>query len=122
MQNATQALIAAYIAVIIHCLLKFQSLNKDAKKANLVFAFRDYLLMDFVGIALSLLSPVLWYLMFEEVANRYQQLHNFVIASFAGMGLFGSYIIQLIASRGKSWIRAQVDRKTDIADGKTDAQ
>lgn len=116
MQTMTYAMAAAYLSVLIHCLLKYKSLNTDAGKANITFSFKDYLITDWTGIFLSLLSPLLWLLMFGEWMNKYPQLEGFTVTSFATMGLFGSYILQLIFSRGKKKIRDVIDEKTNIAD------
>ncbi len=105
--------------VLFHCLLKLNSLLTDARVANIDFRWRkDYLQKDIVPIMLSFLSVVIWHLVFAEVAASYPKISAFARVSFVGMGMLGSYLIQLLMSRAKKQIRKVVDQKTDIADNK----
>lgn len=108
--------IVGIFGVLSHCLLKASSLKSDAKAANIPFKFVDYLKDDYLGIALSFISVFVWLLLFEEVATKYTSLQNFVRASFFMMGIVGSYLIQLVASKAKTKIRNVVDVKTNLAD------
>lgn len=106
------------LGVTIHCVLKCNSLLNDARAANIEFKWvRDYMGKDYLGIILSLLALVVWYLIFAEVVASYPKLSAFTRISYVTIGWFGSYIIQTIASRAKRKIRAVVDEKTNIADG-----
>lgn len=116
MNITAKSLLAALIAVIIHTVLKYRSLRIDAKKANEKYSFIEFLSDDWTGIILSLLSPLLWFFMFEEAVAKYPLLDSFMVCSFATMGLFGSYILQLIFSRGKKKIRTIIDDKTNELD------
>lgn len=107
-----------FLGVVGHCLFKANSLQKDAKAANVDFSISKYIKLDWFGISASFLMVFVWVFLFGEVANKYPAILDYVRCTFAGMGFFGSYIIQTINSRGKSYIRKIVDRKTDIADKK----
>lgn len=108
--------ILGFFGVICHCLMKSDSLAKDAKSANIDFSFSQYLKADWRGIALSFISIFIWFLLFEETAKQYPRIEDWIRASFFGMGFFGSYIIQTINSKSKKVIRNIIDEKTNIAD------
>lgn len=114
--NTFILLIIGFLGVLIHCLIKANSLLTDASKANVRFTIKDYIEKDWLGISLSLTVVLIWLLIFPEVASARPNIINFVRISFGAMGLFGSYIIQSIFSRGKTYIRSIIDKKTNIAD------
>lgn len=116
MENNFVLLVIGILGVLVHCLIKANSLLTDASKANVKFTAKDYIEKDWLGILLSLTVVFIWLLIFPEVASVKPNIVNFVRISFGAMGLFGSYIIQSIFSRGKSYIRSVIDKKTDIAD------
>jgi len=107
--------------VIMHCLAKAKSLIDYAKRANVNFGFKDYLEKDFLTIAMSLCSVFLWLLLFPEVGKVRPNILVFTRVSFFAVGLLGSWIIQTLISRAKSYIMNIVDKKTNIADDKIQA-
>lgn len=111
-------LLAGFLGVTAHCLLKAESLKRDARTANMPFKFYDYLSNDYLGICLSFISVLIWVIIFPEVSIKYPVLENYIRGSFVLMGLSGSYLVQLISSRSKQEIRNVVNTKTDIADNK----
>lgn len=108
--------LAGLVGVLIHCLLKIKDLSEYGRKANIKFGIKDYLSKDWLGISLSIVMVFVWLLIFGEVGSKYPKILDFIQASFVGMGLFGSYIIQKFFNRGKNYIQDVIDRKTDIAD------
>lgn len=112
-------IISGLAGVLFHSLLKLNSLLTDARKANMDFNwYRDYVYRDFPSIAMSVLSVGIWYLVFGEVADKYNSVAEFARVSFVAMGGIGSYVIQLFMSRAKKQIRKVMDEKSNIADGK----
>lgn len=109
-------LILGILGVVAHSLIKANSLQKDATVANIKFTLFDYLNCDWLGISASFIMVLIWILVFGEVGAKYPQILDYVRLSFAGMGFFGSYILQTIFSKGKKYIRTVVDEKTNIAD------
>lgn len=109
-------LYAGLLGVVVHSVIKAQTLSNDAAAANLPFKFTDYLKKDYLGIILSFLAVLVWLLLFDEVAVKYDSLQNFVRLSFFAMGALGSYIIQLALSRAKQAIRKKVDVATNELD------
>lgn len=116
MENNLILFACGFLGFLIHCLFKAKSLITDGLKANVRFTVKDYIIKDWFSISLSLSMVLIWFLIFPEVVNARPNIINFVRISFGAMGLFGSYIIQSIFSKGKSYIRGIIDKKTDIAD------
>lgn len=112
-------LLSGFLGVLFHCFLKLNSLLKLAQKANLPFNwYRDYVYRDFPTIILSVLSVLIWYFCFKEIAAKYTQVADFARVSFVAMGAIGSYLIQRFLSQAQKKIDKAIDVKTDIADGK----
>lgn len=111
-------ILAGVGGVLAHCLIKLDGLSKDYGLANIPFNWKkDYLAKDRFGIILSFLSVGLWFLIYQETSGNYEKLQAWKVTSFVAMGLFGSYIIQLVSSRAKKKLRSIVDAKTNVADG-----
>lgn len=107
-----------FLGVICHSLIKANDLQTDAKSANLVFTFKDYLKTDWFGYTASFIAVIVWAFVFSEVSTKYPKIEDYIRLSFFGIGLTGSYIIQKIFSKGKKIIRNVVNEKTNIADNK----
>jgi len=105
--------------VLIHNLIKYNSLRTDAAKANTSLSFFKYLSQDWVGILISLTVSLLWPIVFPEVTKQYSQVGDFPLLSSFAIGMMGSYIVQNFYSKSKEGIRQVIDYKTDIADGVT---
>jgi len=104
--------------VLFHCLLKLNSLLKNARAANIDFnAARDYWKRDVIGISLSFLSVGIWFLIFGEIGAKYPSLVAFRVTSFFVMGAMGSYVLQLLLNTAQKKINAVVDRKSNESDG-----
>lgn len=113
-------ILCGVFGVLFQCLLKVRSLLKDAQVANMNFDWKkDYVIKDFPSIGLAFLSIGIWYYIFGEVANRYPAIADLKRVSFVLMGGVGSYLIQLAFGTAKDRIRKVIDKKTDIADGKS---
>lgn len=108
---------AGLLGVILHCLCKAKDLIEYANKANLKFSIIDYFKKDWFSVSTSLLSVIVWLLIFGEVGAKYPKILDYIICSFIGMGFLGSYIIQKFFSKGKAYISDIIDKKTNIADG-----
>jgi hypothetical protein len=119
MSNDLLLILCGIAGVVFHSLLKLKGLLEDARVANMNFDWKkDYVIKDAVSIIMAVLSVGVWYLVFEEVSNKYPGIVGFKRVSFFTMGALGSYVIQLALSKAKNMIRKTVDKKTDIADGK----
>lgn len=116
MSETSILILAGILGVIGHCIMKAMSLQKDAKVANVNWKFSNYLSEDYLGICLSFVSVAIWFLIVPEAALKYPKLDGWMRASFVGMGLLGSYLIQTVTSVAKRRIRSKVDVKTDELD------
>lgn len=112
-------LTCGFLGMIAHSLLRLQTLKADAKKANMTLSVQKWLDFDWPVLALSFVSVFIWYFTFKEVAAKYKGISEFTRVSFVAFGGLGSFIIQNFFSRAKDWIQKTIDKKTDIADGKT---
>lgn len=112
-------IVCGALGVIFHSLVKLNRLYELANRAKVVFEWRrDYLKNDFVSILLSFLSVTIWFLLFGEVATRWQWLTTFPRFSFFCMGYFGSYWVQYGLGRTQKVIEKIIDDKTHLADEK----
>jgi hypothetical protein len=109
---------AGCLGVIIHCAIKAQGLKKDALAANDTDwnIKDDYLKVDSIPIVLSFLTVALWYLIFGEAAKAYAKLEDYIISSYALVGMVGSYAVQYAIGKSKGLIRKTVDNKTNQLD------
>lgn len=110
-----------FLGVFLQCCIKANSLIVDAGKLNTKFTIKDYLSKDFLAITMSIAMIFVWFLLFGEVGTKYPKILDYIRGSFFGMGLTGSYLIQAIFNRSKSYIRKVMDEKSNISDGKIQA-
>jgi len=110
-------LLTGLAGFLFHSLVKLKSLKDDwtaaADSSSRPFnVWTDYVVKDIFGILAALFSPLIWLLLFGEIAAKYTALQEFSLTSFFVMGALGSYILQLILGRAKKGIRKVVDEKT----------
>ena len=118
MENNLILFACGFLGVLVHCLFKAKDLIEYSQKANIDFNIQDYLKKDWFGVSVSILTVVIWFLIFGEVGAKYPKIIDFIRCIFILMGWFGSYIAQKVFSKAKSYIGNIIDRKTDIADDK----
>ena len=109
-------LLAGLLGVVAHCFCKAKDIIDYAEKANIEFSVSQYFKKDWFSIGMSILSVLIWLLIFGEVGAKYPKIIDFIRCTFILMGFLGSYIIQKFFSRGKSYISNIIDQKTNIAD------
>lgn len=109
-------LFAGLLGVITHCFCKAKDIIDYAKKANIEFSVKEYFKKDWFSVSLSIISVLIWLLIWGEVGAKYPKILDFIRFSFILMGFLGSYIIQKLFSKGKSYISDIIDKKTNIAD------
>lgn len=120
MQENIIVIVCGVMGVVFQSMLKIRSLLKDAQVANINWDWKkDYVKKDAPSIILAILSVGIWYYIFGEVAKKYPGIADLKRVSFVLMGGVGSYLIQMAFGTAKDKIRKVVDKKTDIADGKT---
>lgn len=114
-------LFAGLLGVVTHCLCKAKDIIDYAEKANIKFSVKEYFKKDWLSVGLSIMSVLIWLLIWGEVGAKYPKILDFIHFSFIVMGFLGSYIIQKFFSKGKSYISDIIDKKTNIADDKIQA-
>jgi len=114
-------LLCGLLGVIAHCFCKAKDIIEYAEKANIKFSVSEYFKKDLFSVGMSILSVLIWLLIFGEVGAKYPKIIDFIRCTFILMGFLGSYIIQKFFSKGKSYISDIIDKKTNIADGKIQA-
>lgn len=117
MQENLIVILCGVAGVFFQSMLKIRSLLKDAQVANINWSWKkDYLYKDYPSIILALVSVLIWYYIFGEVAKKYTSIVDFKRISFVLMGGVGSYLIQMAFGTAKDKIRKVVDKKTDELD------
>lgn len=103
-----------FAGVVLQSLLKLDGLLKIAIRANVNFDWwRDYVQRDRYAILASFLSVVIFYLVFGEVATKFEWLTVFPRFSFVTIGMSGSYALQKWLGKSKKWLTSIIDEKID---------
>jgi len=110
-------LLTGLAGFLFHSLIKLKSLKDDFTAASDTTSkpfnvWNDYMVKDIFGILAALFSPLVWLLLFGEMAAKYPALKEFALTSFFVMGALGSYVLQLLLGQAKKQIRKVVDEKT----------
>lgn len=117
MNNDFILIICGFLGVITQCLIKCDSLLRDARASNANFHWKkDYVQRDAIPIMLAVLSVFIWYMLYGEAAGKYPAIIGKIRISFFCAGAVGSFAIQYALGKAKSRIRSVVDRKTDELD------
>lgn len=115
-QDESKFLISGALGTLFVTLIRMKSALGYAKVGNVPMDWKSYLRIDWISIALSFVSVLIWYYTFKEVAATYSKLQDFARLSFVTMGAMGSWVIQLALGEAKKKIKKVIDIKTDIAD------
>lgn len=106
------------VGLLAAALALAKDLQTDARIANLHFTFGEYVEREGLGLAISFVAVLGWMLVFPEAARAQPKIVGWLRLSFIVVGGTGTWAFQMLFGTTKKWIRAIVDRKTDIADGK----
>lgn len=124
MQSLTilgECLVSGALGILLHQIVKINGLRKRAKAGNEPFSIAKYLADDWLSIALSILSVLIFVWLLPEVTRYWAALANWIRFTYICVGYFGSSLILHIISKTEDKILSTIDRKTDIADGKIKA-
>lgn len=111
-QDQFWLLFCGICGVVLQSLIKLDSLLQTAIKHNVNFDWwTDYVKRDRFAICSSFLSVVIFYLIFKEVATRFEWLTVFPRFSFVTIGMTGSYAVQKWIGRSKKWLNSTIDEK-----------
>jgi hypothetical protein len=113
-------LVCGFLGVLFHIfVVKLPSALQRAKVANVQATIIDYFAHDWVAIAASFITVIVFVVCLDEFVNWQPDAVKYIKALFVFIGFTGSSI--LIAALGKfsKTLNGIIDVKTDVADGKT---
>jgi archaellum biogenesis protein FlaJ (TadC family) len=106
----------ALIGMVLQALLKIKSLQEKARKANVQFKAKEYLIEDWVSHCASLATIVMFLFFIDEFANIDPRVMGFMKIGFAFVGYTGSDIASRLFSVVNRRINDAIDYKTTQAD------
>lgn len=111
--------VACLIGNIIHLAALYRSRAIDYEKNNERLSVKQFLIKEMPGIVLDFVGSMgLVYVADEWIDSPY--VMGKIKTAFVIVGISGSWAVMQLASQTKKQFRAQIDKKSDIADGKTD--
>lgn len=111
-------LFAGLLGILFQVLVKMNSLKNEFETANEIFSAKKFFQRDYLSIALSLVAVIIAATVLNEVLKYKPEVANWVKCFFVMVGALGSWALQLFFGKSKKYIRAIIDEKTNIADGK----
>lgn len=114
-----QCFLVAFFGMLLQALLKIKSLQDKARKANVQFSPKEYLVDDWVSHSASLVTVIMIMFFVDELAHFSEYVMNYVKFGFAFVGYTGSDIMSRLFSVVNKRINNAIDDKTTIADQAT---
>lgn len=108
-----------FLGMILQALLKIKSIQEKARKANIVFSPKEYLIEDWVSHSASLVTLIMFLFFIDEITHFNAIAANYLKFGFAFVGYTGSDIMSRIFSVVNRRINTAIDYKTTIADQST---
>jgi len=113
----------AFLGMLLQMLLKIKSIQDKAKKANVKFSVKEYLLDDWVSHSISVVTIIMFMFFIHEAINFNPIVQNYLKIAFAFVGYSSADIASRIFSVVNKRVNNAIDYKTtqtDIANGTTD--
>lgn len=107
----------ALVGMALQTVLKIDSLQKKARAANVKFGPQDYFKNDWLSIAASILTIILFLMFLDNLLKWKPAIIDFVKILFAFVGYTGSDIASRLFSVVNNKINSIIDVKTNKADG-----
>lgn len=111
-----QCFAVAFFGMVLQALLKIRSIQDKARKANVTFSAKEYLVDDWVSHCASLTTVVLVMFFVDELAHFSEYVMDYVKFGFAFVGYTGSDVMSRIFSVVNKRINNAIDYKTTQAD------
>ena len=111
--------VVAFIGMILQALLKIKSIQDKARKANVKFSAKEYLIEDWVSHLASLATIVMFLFFIDEFTNFNAKVAEYLKIGFAFVGYTGSDIASRLFSVVNRRINDAIDYKTTISDTQT---
>lgn len=109
-----------FIGILFHILLKIKALKKRSKAANINFSYVEFISEESITIAISAVAVVIFIIVLPELINYRSWIQDWVRFLFVFVGFTGSSILQSFFSKTEKNLLDVIDKKTNIADNKTD--
>lgn len=106
----------ALLGMVLQMLLKARSIQDKAKKANLIFSFREYFLDDWLSHAVSITTIVMFLFFVTEFINFSAIVADYLKVGFAFVGYSSADIASRIFSVVNKRVNSAIDYKTTQAD------
>ncbi len=104
------------VGMALHTALKLKSLKEKATLANVEFNVKKYFVNDWLSVAASGLTIILFLLLAHVAANRWPQFVDVFPVVFAFTGYTGSDVASRLFSVVNKKINIAIDYKTTTAD------
>lgn len=114
-----QCFAVAFFGMLLQALLKIKSIQDKAKKANVQFSPKEYLIDDWVSHSASLVTVIMVMFFVDEFAHFSEFVMMYIKFGFAFVGYTGSDIMSRLFSVVNKRINKAIDYKTSIADEAT---
>lgn len=117
-------LIAGVIGILLQALFKIQSLKKKAKAGNVEFSTKQYFQDDFIVLLTSFVIVIAAvFLLGDKGVKDYEDWYtNWPRACFILLGYSANDFGGRVLGQASAKINSVIDKKTDIADGKTKSE
>lgn len=114
-----ECFIACLIGNVIHLAFLLSSRAKDARAANEPFSFLQLISIEKYGLIFDFVGSVGLVFAADEIVDS-PWIMGKIKLGFILIGIGGSYVVMQFFGQSKKIIRKVVDKKTDIADNKTE--
>lgn len=106
----------AFLGMVLQALLRIKALQEKARKANVQFSTKEYLIDDWVSHAASLTTVLIFLFLVDEFSHFSEYVMQYLKFGFAFVGYTGSDIASRLFSVVNKRINNAIDHKTTIAD------
>lgn len=111
-----QCFAVAFFGMVLQALLKIKSIQDKARKANVQFSAKEYLIEDWISHCASLVTVIMTMFFIDELAHFSEHVMSYVKFGFAFVGYTGSDIMSRLFSVVNKRINNAIDFKSTIAD------
>lgn len=106
----------AFLGMLLQMLLKIKSIQDKARKANVIFSVREYLLDDWVSHSISIVTIIMFMFFITEAVTFNAVVAKYLKLGFAFVGYSSADIASRIFSVVNRRVNTAIDYKTTIAD------
>lgn len=111
-----QYLLAGLLGVIFFFLGQANETKKDFKAAGTPFVFKNFLRDESISIIIHIVAILILAITVDEWSGASTVAQKYITCIFALGGIIGPWLISLIASKSKKYVRTVADIKSNIVD------